>query len=64
MVTQSAVFRGSSNIDQLVEIIKVIGTPTEREMLEMNPNCDPAKFKMPQVPGVSWNKVTIFGFSY
>ena len=57
MVTQSTVFKGGSNIDQLIEIIKIIGTPSEREVMQMNPNCDPQKFKMPQVQGITWAKV-------
>ena len=40
MVTGEPVFRAESNIDQLVEIIKVLGTPSTQEMLEMNRDCD------------------------
>eukprot|EP00439_Symbiodinium_sp_Y106_P081759 s367_g20.t2 len=32
------IFPGESGVDQLVEIIKVLGTPTREELMAMNPN--------------------------
>jgi hypothetical protein len=32
-------FPGESGIDQLVEIIKVLGTPTREQIKSMNPSC-------------------------
>ncbi|XP_019169005.1 PREDICTED: shaggy-related protein kinase kappa-like [Ipomoea nil] len=40
-------FPGESGVDQLVEIIKVLGTPTREEMKCMNPNY--TEFKFPQI---------------
>lgn len=40
-------FPGESNIDQLVEIIKVLGTPTKDQLLSMNPNYTEHRF--PQI---------------
>lgn len=37
-------FPGESGIDQLVEIIKVLGTPTKEQILTMNPNYTDHKF--------------------
>ncbi|KAI8068529.1 kinase-like domain-containing protein [Gongronella butleri] len=37
-------FPGESGIDQLVEIIKVIGTPSKQELYAMNPNYTEHKF--------------------
>lgn len=37
-------FQGENNIDQLVEIIKVLGCPSTKEILEMNPKYDIKKF--------------------
>lgn len=34
----SPLFPGESGVDQLVEIIKVLGTPTREEIHAMNPN--------------------------
>lgn len=34
----TALFPGESGIDQLVEIIKVLGTPTREQIKTMNPN--------------------------
>ena len=41
------IFPGSSAVDQLVEIIKVLGSPTKDELLAMNPNYQ--EFKFPQI---------------
>ena len=37
-------FPGESGIDQLVEIIKVLGTPTREQIRTMNPNYMEHKF--------------------
>ncbi|KAI8490177.1 Glycogen synthase kinase-3 beta, partial [Branchiostoma belcheri] len=42
-------------VDQLVEIIKVLGTPTREQIREMNPNYQ--EFKFPQIKPHPWNKV-------
>jgi len=51
----SPLFPGSSGVDQLVEIIKVLGTPTREELNEMNPNYQ--EFKFPQIRAVPWGSV-------
>ena len=43
----SPMFPGSSGVDQLVEVIKVLGTPTKDELKMMNPNYQ--EFKFPQL---------------
>lgn len=48
-------FPGESSIDQLVEIIKVLGTPTREEIKCMNPNY--TEFKFPQIKAHPWHKV-------
>ena len=40
-------FPGETGVDQLVEIIKVLGTPTKEEVEAMNKNY--TEFKFPQV---------------
>ncbi|VVC97470.1 unnamed protein product [Leptidea sinapis] len=42
-------------VDQLVEIIKVLGTPTREQIREMNPNY--TEFKFPQIKSHPWAKV-------
>lgn len=49
------IFPGDSGVDQLVEIIKVLGTPTREQIRQMNPNY--AEFKFPQIKSHPWNKV-------
>jgi len=51
----SPLFQGGSAIDQLVEIIKVLGAPTREQVLCMNPNYD--KFSFPNVPPLPWEDV-------
>lgn len=52
-------FCGESSVDQLVEIIKVLGTPTPDEIMGMNPNY--TEFKFPTVRGVAWSRVRASG---
>lgn len=48
-------FPGESGVDQLVEIIKVLGTPTKEEIQAMNSTY--TEYKFPQIKGHPWNKV-------
>lgn len=48
-------FPGESSVDQLVEIIKVLGTPTREEIKCMNPNY--FDYKFPQIKAHPWHKV-------
>ncbi|XP_019460861.1 PREDICTED: shaggy-related protein kinase epsilon-like isoform X2 [Lupinus angustifolius] len=49
-------FPGESGVDQLVEIIKILGTPTREEIRCMNPN-NYNEFKFPQIKAHPWHKV-------
>uniref|UniRef100_A0A8C1JY06 Glycogen synthase kinase-3 beta n=1 Tax=Cyprinus carpio TaxID=7962 RepID=A0A8C1JY06_CYPCA len=49
------IFPGDSGVDQLVEIIKVLGTPTREQIRQMNPNY--TEFKFPQIKAHPWTKV-------
>ncbi|CAF1826770.1 unnamed protein product [Brassica oleracea] len=48
-------FPGENSVDQLVEIIKVLGTPTREEIRCMNPNY--TDFRFPQIKAHPWHKV-------
>ncbi|XP_063978214.1 glycogen synthase kinase-3 beta-like isoform X4 [Diachasmimorpha longicaudata] len=50
------IFPGDSGVDQLVEIIKVLGTPTRDQIREMNPNY--TEFKFPQIKSHPWQKLS------
>ena len=59
------IFPGDSGVDQLVEIIKVLGTPSREQITEMNPNY--TEFKFPQIKSHPWQKVNnvfVFFFLY
>lgn len=48
-------FPGESGVDQLVEVIKVLGTPTAEEIKAMNENY--TEFKFPVIKANPWTKV-------
>ncbi|KAK2076166.1 Shaggy- protein kinase epsilon [Prototheca wickerhamii] len=48
-------FPGESGVDQLVEIIKVLGTPSREEIHAMNPNY--TEFKFPPIKAHPWTKI-------
>ncbi|KAI9207377.1 kinase-like domain-containing protein [Polychytrium aggregatum] len=48
-------FPGESGVDQLVEIIKVLGTPTREQIKAMNQNY--TEYKFPQIKACAWSKV-------
>lgn len=51
----SILFPGDSGVDQLIEIIKILGTPSKEEIQAMNPNH--TSFTFPQIKPHPWNKV-------
>jgi len=55
LVLGQPIFPGESGVDQLVEIIKVLGTPKREELMAMNPNY--TEFKFPQIKAHPWQKV-------
>lgn len=48
-------FQGGSSLDQLVEIIKVLGAPSKEAILSMNHNY--TSFRFPQVKPLKWEAV-------
>ncbi|XP_010413450.1 PREDICTED: shaggy-related protein kinase beta-like isoform X1 [Camelina sativa] len=48
-------FPGETSVDQLVEIIKILGTPTREEIKNMNPRYN--DFKFPQIKAQPWHKI-------
>jgi len=56
-----ALFPGQSGVDQLVEIIKVLGTPTPQQVLAMNPNYN--EFKFSKIKPQLWSKVVCSALS-
>lgn len=54
MIIGHPLFVGETGVDQLVEIIKILGTPTKQQINVMNPNYKEMKF--PQVKGSSLPK--------
>lgn len=57
MLIGKPLFPGDSGVDQLVEIIKLLGTPSKEEMQEMNPSFN--EYKFPFVKSHPWSKIFI-----
>jgi serine/threonine protein kinase len=57
LILGQPLFPGESGVDQLVEIIKVLGTPTREQIKNMNPNY--TEYKFPQIKACPWNKVCL-----
>jgi len=55
LVLCQPLFAGETSVDQLVKIIQVLGTPTQRQMNAMNPNY--TEFKFPDVKAKNWRDV-------
>nr|CAD1835458.1 unnamed protein product [Ananas comosus var. bracteatus] len=55
LLIRQPLFPGESGVDQLVEIIKILGTPTREEIKCMNPNY--TEFKFPQIKAHPWHKL-------
>lgn len=55
LVLGQPLFPGESAVDQLVEIIKILGTPTKQQVYIMNPNHNELKF--PQIKPYSWTRL-------
>lgn len=51
----SPIFPGDSGVDQLVEIIKVLGSPTREQIAEMNQSY--TEFRFPHIKPHPWKKV-------
>ncbi len=49
------IFAGESSVDQLVEIIKILGNPTKEQILDMNKNY--TEFKFPAVQKHTWDEI-------
>mmetsp|Transcript_2743 Transcript_2743/g.4695 ORF Transcript_2743/g.4695 Transcript_2743/m.4695 type:complete len:311 (+) Transcript_2743:26-958(+) len=49
------IFPGESGVDQLVEIIKILGTPSKEQIQAMNP--DYKEYRFPQIRPLPWEKV-------
>lgn len=55
MLRGKPIFPGENGVDQLVEIVKVLGAPTRQEVLAMNPQYH--RFSFPAIGPSSWGTV-------
>lgn len=59
MIQGSPLFIGENSVDHLIEIIKVLGTPTKSQVIDMNPSYDLNDYKFPKVKKREWSKVPL-----
>jgi len=65
MINGAPPFMGDSQLNQLLEIIKVLGTPTKIEMGEMNKVYDMKEYKkIPKIKSNPWKNVYLSQSSY
>lgn len=55
MLLGQPLFPGETTVDQMVEIIKVMGTPTVSDIESMNKEY--SEFKFPQIQALPWNRI-------
>ena len=55
MILQKPIFSGESSLEQIVEIIKVLGTPNKSQIQSMNPEYK--EYKFPIIKRESWDNV-------
>ena len=57
MILNEPIFPGKSAMDQLVEIIKIIGAPNQEDIISMNPDFKPNSIKFPNVKPIELKNV-------
>jgi serine/threonine protein kinase len=50
-------FIGENSLDHLLEVIKVVGTPSKQEVLQMNPNYDISEYDLPVIKRKSFSRL-------
>jgi len=55
LLLQIPLFPGENGTEQIVEIIKIIGTPTKDDIAMMNPHYE--EFKFPSLNALPWEKI-------
>ena len=57
MLNGVPLFIGESSVDHLIEVIKVMGTPTKSQVIDMNPEYDLSDYKFPKIKKKEWSRV-------
>jgi len=55
LILGQPLFPGESAVDQIVEIIKVLGTPTKQQIHSMNPDYN--EYRFPIIKAYPWSKI-------
>ena len=50
-------FIGENSLDHLLEVIKVVGTPTRQEVLQMNSSYDISEYDLPMIKTKSLSRI-------
>jgi glycogen synthase kinase 3 beta len=57
MLHGSPLFIGENSLDHLLEVIKVVGTPSKQEVLQMNPNYDISEYDLPVIKRKAFSRL-------
>jgi glycogen synthase kinase 3 beta len=55
LMTLEPIFPGDSSIEQLIEIIKILGTPSNEQVLSFSAGND--ALQLPKVKGSDWDRI-------
>jgi glycogen synthase kinase 3 beta len=64
MLNGDPLFIGDTSVNHLIEIIKVLGTPTQSEVIAMNPEYDIRDYNFPKIKKKEWNEVIIYRYRF
>jgi glycogen synthase kinase 3 beta len=56
LILGEPIFPGDSSVDQLVKIVKILGTPSQEQILSMNPQ-QKEPIRLPAIKPLPWSKV-------
>lgn len=57
MLNKIPLFIGENSLDHLLEVIKILGTPTKEEVLAMNPDYDLTDYQLPLIKRKTLSKL-------
>lgn len=57
MLNGRPLFIADSSLNHILEVIKVLGTPTREEVRAMNPSYEISDYDLPKIKGRSFRKV-------
>lgn len=57
LLLMTPLFPGNSGLDQIFQILKILGTPSRAQILILNNAALPQDYQLPAEPGIPWDRV-------